>query len=45
MNLTNFAFAGYAEHLDLKWPTQVLIDKIKFEAPLMFSVSREEEGL
>ena len=45
MNLTNFAFAGYAEHLDLLKPIQVLIEKIKFVAPLIFSVSTEEENL
>lgn len=45
MNLTNFAFAGYAEHLDLLKPIQVLIEKIKFETPLIFSISTEEENL
>ena len=37
MNLACFAFSNYAILLELRDPLQVLIDQIKFEAPILFS--------
>jgi len=45
MNVAGFAFEGYAKVLDLLKPVQALIELIKFEAPILLSVSSEEETM
>ena len=43
MNVADLAFEGYTGVLDLLSPVEALIEQIKFEAPVILSVSNEEE--
>lgn len=45
MHLANFAYAGYAEILDLMRPVDALVDLLHFEAPILFSNSKDEQNL
>lgn len=45
MHLANVAYAGYAELLDLMKPVDALVSLIKFEAPILFSISSDEQSL
>ena len=45
MNLAKFAYASYTEMLDLMKPIEALVKMIQFEAPILFSISTDEESL
>jgi hypothetical protein len=43
MNMAGLAFEGYTGVLDLFDPIEAIIEQIQFEAPVILSVSNEEE--
>ena len=45
MHLTNLAYSGYAELLDLMKPVDALVGLVNFEAPILLSVSSDEKSL
>ena len=45
MHLANVVYAGYAELLDLLKPVEALLDLVNFEAPILFSISSDEQSL
>ena len=45
MNLADFAFSDIAGLLELRDPIAALIEQFKFEAPILFSLTQEENFL